>query len=142
MFGAHDEHVAPVAVGDHLLLQVLRRVLAPQVRFECPAQPRSLFAQPIADALQLGARVVDDISCRIDLAPHVRRFSFERGDRVGDPAQDREVQARPPNPRGGGVNRSEEAGEGQQLPRLEGASFDALVTAVREAIESALASEE
>ena len=30
----HDEHVAAVALGDDLILQVLRRVLAAQVRLE------------------------------------------------------------------------------------------------------------
>ena len=58
VLGADDEHVAAVAIGDDLLLQVLRRVLAAQVRFERAAQPRALLAQPIAKALQLRARIV------------------------------------------------------------------------------------
>ena len=53
VLGAHHQHVAAVALGDDLLLQVLRRVLAAQVRLERAAQPRALLAQPIADALQL-----------------------------------------------------------------------------------------
>ena len=73
MLGLHDQHVAAVALGDDLLLQVLRRVLAAQVRLERAAQPRALLAQPIADALQLRARVVDDLAGRIDLVAHVAR---------------------------------------------------------------------
>ena len=48
VLGADDEHVAAVAIGDDLLLQVLRRVLAAQVRLERAAQPRPLLAQAIA----------------------------------------------------------------------------------------------
>ena len=40
MLAAHDQHVAAVAIGDDLLLQVLRGVAAAQVRFERAAQPR------------------------------------------------------------------------------------------------------
>ena len=49
MLGLDDEHVAAVALGDDLILQVLRRFLAAQVRLERAAQPRPLLPQPIAD---------------------------------------------------------------------------------------------
>ena len=78
VLGADDEHVAAVAVGDDLLLQVLRRVLAAQVRLERAAQPRPLLAQPIADAPQLRARVVDDLAGGIDLAADVGDLALER----------------------------------------------------------------
>ena len=45
-----EDHVAAVPLGDHLLLQVLPRVLAAQVRLERAAQPAPLLAQAIADA--------------------------------------------------------------------------------------------
>ena len=64
VLGLHDEHVAAVPLGDDLLLQVLRRVLAAQVRLERAAQPRPLLAQPVADQLQLRARVVDHVAGR------------------------------------------------------------------------------
>ena len=49
MLGLDDEHVAAVPLGDDLILQVLRRVLAAQVRLERAAQPRPLLAQPLAN---------------------------------------------------------------------------------------------
>ena len=70
----HDQHVAAVALGDDLILQVLRGVLAAQVRLERAAQPRPLLAQPVADALQLRARVVDHLAGRVDV-PRGRRRS-------------------------------------------------------------------
>ena len=73
VLGADDEHVAAVAIGDDLLLQVLRRVLAAQVRLERAAQPRPLLAQAIAQALQLRAGIVDDFAGGIDLAADVAR---------------------------------------------------------------------
>ena len=54
MLGLDDQHVAAVALGDDLILQVLRRLLAAQVRLERAAQPRALLAQPVADPLSSG----------------------------------------------------------------------------------------
>ena len=79
VLGADDEHVAAVAVGDDLLLQVLRRVLAAQVRLERAAQPRPLLAQPIAHAPQLRARIVDDLAAGVDLAADVGDLRLEGG---------------------------------------------------------------
>ena len=57
VLGLDDEHVAAVPLGDDLVLQVLRRLLAAQVRLERAAQARALLPQPIANQLQLRARV-------------------------------------------------------------------------------------
>ena len=54
VLGADDEHVAAAAVGDDLLLQILRGVLAAQVGLERAAEARPLLPQTIAKALQLG----------------------------------------------------------------------------------------
>ena len=78
VLGLHEQHVAAVALGDDLILQVLRRLLAAQVRLERAAQPRLLLAQPIADQPQLRARVVDDLARRVDLLAHLRRLALER----------------------------------------------------------------
>ncbi len=94
VLGADDQHVAAVAVGDDLLLQVLRGVLAAQVRFERPAQPRPLLAQPIADASQLRARVVHHLAARVDLAADVGDLALEGGRPVRDRAEDRTCAAR------------------------------------------------
>ena len=95
MLGADDEHVAAVAIGDDLLLQVLRRVLAAQVGLERAAQPRALLAQPIADAPQLRARIVHDLAGGIDLAADVGDLRLERrGRRRRCAREERERAAR------------------------------------------------
>ena len=93
VFRADDEHVAAVAVGDDLLLQVLRRVLAAQVGLERAAQTRALLAQPIANALQLRTGIVHDLAAGIDLAAHVGDLALERGGRFDDRAEQRERRA-------------------------------------------------
>ena len=45
MLGLHQQHVAAVALGDDLVLQVLRRVLAAQVRVQRLAQLGPLPSQ-------------------------------------------------------------------------------------------------
>ncbi len=71
----HDEHVAAVALGDDLFLQILRGVFPAQIRLERATQPRALLAQAIANQLQLRARVIDDVAGRVDLLPHLRDFA-------------------------------------------------------------------
>ena len=51
VLGLARQHVAAVPLGDDLILQILRRVLAAQVRLERAAQPRPLLAQPVANQL-------------------------------------------------------------------------------------------
>ena len=77
MLGADDEHVAAVAVGDDLLLQILRRVLAAQIGLERAAQPGPLLAQALTDAAKLRARVVDDVAAGIDLPADVGDLRLE-----------------------------------------------------------------
>ena len=50
VLGLDEEHVAAVPLGDDLILQILRGVLAAQVRLERAAQPRALLAEAIANA--------------------------------------------------------------------------------------------
>ena len=71
VLAADDEHVAAVAVGNDLLLEVLRRVPAAKVGFERSAQPRPLLAQTIAQARELRAGIVDDLKA----GPILRRMS-------------------------------------------------------------------
>ena len=80
MFGAHHQHVAAVAIGDDLLLQVFRRLPAAEKRSSVVRSFALLAAQPLADARQRGARVVGDVAGRIDLSPDVRDFALERRD--------------------------------------------------------------
>ena len=69
MFGADDDDVAAVAVGDDLVLQVLRRVAAARQRVERRAQLRALAAQRLANVAQRRARAVADVAGGIDRAP-------------------------------------------------------------------------
>ena len=78
VLGLHDEDVAAVPLGDDLILQVFRRLLAAQVRLERAAQPRPLLAQALANQLQLRARVIDDLAGRVDLLARLRRLALER----------------------------------------------------------------
>ena len=94
VLGADDEHVAAVAIGDDLLLQVLRRVLAAQVRLERAAQARALLAQAVAQALQLRARIVDDLAGGVDLARGRRRSRARTTAASDDPAPSRGNAAR------------------------------------------------
>ena len=118
VFGSHDQHVASVAIGDDLLLQVFRRVLAAQIRFERAAQPRALLAQPIPQAPQLRARVVHH------LAGRDRSCGGRRRSRVRTRPPLRDARAGSGTPRraadrgAGRVDRGEKRGERQQLQRL------------------------
>src|SRR5262245_66123030 len=77
VLGLDDQDVAPVALGDNLVLQVLLRVLAAQVRLECAAKAGPLFAEAIADDLQFRAGMVDDLAGGIDLVARLRDLALE-----------------------------------------------------------------
>ena len=79
MLGAHDEHVAAVAIGDDLLLEVFGGVAAAHEPLQRGPQLRALAPKPLADAGQRRARIVRDVARRIDLLPDVRNLSLERG---------------------------------------------------------------
>ena len=100
VLGADDQHVAAVAVGHDLLLQVFRRVLAAQVRFERAAKPRPLLAQPIANAPQLRARIVHHLAGRDRSCGGRRRFRARTTPRASAIARKaRERASRAPDPR-------------------------------------------
>ncbi len=124
MLGADDEHVAAVAIGDDLLLEVLRRFLAAQVRLERAAQPRPLLAQTVPNAPQLRARIVHHLAAGIDLLADLGDLSLEGCGGVGDPAQVRNGAARTADARCGALDRAEERRQRQQVQRLERAPFD------------------
>ena len=122
---ADDEHVAAVAVGDDLLLQVLRRVLAAQVGLERSAQPRALLAQAVADAPQLGARVVDDLAATGSILRRTSAIS-RSNDAAGfdDRAEPRERRRGAADAGGGRVDGCQERREPEEVQRLERAPFD------------------
>jgi hypothetical protein len=55
MFRSDDEHIAAVALGDDLFLQILRGIFPAKIRFERATKPRALLAQAISYQLQLRA---------------------------------------------------------------------------------------
>ena len=121
---AHHQHVASVAIGHHLLLQVLRGVLAAEVRFERSAQSRTLLPQPVAQRLELGTRIVHDLAGRIDLAADLRDLTLERRDRFDDAREQRERCPRAADAGGARLDRREKCRERNQRQRLERTAFD------------------
>ena len=71
MFGANHQHVATVAVGDDLFLQILRGFASAQERIERGPQALFLSAQALADRRERRAGVVGDLAGRLDLPPDV-----------------------------------------------------------------------
>ena len=124
VLGAHHQHVAAVAVGDHLLLQVLRRLALAQERFERRAQLRLLAPQPLADARQRRAGVVGHFARRFDLAPHGGNLRPERGDGLDQPLEHRVRLRRRRDDAPGRVDRFEVVGQAEQAQRLERAPLD------------------
>ena len=77
MLGLHHEHIAAVALGDHLVLQVLRRVLSAQVGFERATQPGPLPPQLVADGAQLRAGVIHHLARPVDLVARLGDLALE-----------------------------------------------------------------
>jgi hypothetical protein len=119
-----DEHVASIAVGDDLLLEIFRGVLAAQVRFQGAAQPRLLLAQTLANAAQLGAGIVDDVPGRVDLAADVGDLLFERGGGIRDAAQDWKRGAGAADRADDRIDRGKERCQREQLDWLDRPPFD------------------
>ena len=95
VFGPDDQHVPAMPVGDDLLLQVFRRVLAAQVGLERAAQPRPLPPQALPDPPQLRRGIVHHLPRRIDLPADVGDLLIERGGPFDDGEEDRERGAAP-----------------------------------------------
>ncbi len=123
MLGADDQHVASVAVGDDLLLQVLRRLFAPQVGLERAAQPGPLLTKTVSNAPQLRTRIVHNLAAGIDLLADVVDLALEGRRRVGNPPEVADRCAGAPDSRGGALDRREKRGQRQQVQRFEGPAF-------------------
>ena len=95
VFGADHQHVAAMPIRHDLLLQVFRCVLAAQVRLQRAAQSRPLTPEPVANAPQLGGRVVDDVAGGIDFAKDVGDLVIEGGSPLRDCAEQWKRRARP-----------------------------------------------
>ena len=124
MLGLHEEHVAAVPFRDDLVLQILRGVLAAQVRLERASQARALLAQPLPNELQLGARMVDDITRRVDLVARLRRLAFERLGAAARGFEQRKRSRRASDSSPRFVDRIEKRSEREQAERFERAPFN------------------
>ncbi len=123
MLRSHHQDVAPVAIGDHLLLQVLRRLALAQERLEGGPQPAALLAQPVADAGQRRTGIVGHLAARLDLAAHVRDLVPERGDAAHQPHQKGQCRPRLRDRFARLLDRLEEIRQAQQPQRLERAAL-------------------
>ena len=124
LLGAHQQHVAPVAVGDDLLLQVLRRVTGAEVALERAAQPRALLPQAVANGAQRRARVVEDLAGGVDGAADVSDFALEGGGAADQREQTREaVSGLAADAVYALVHGFEEGGEAEQADGFEGVAL-------------------
>ena len=117
--GSHHQHVAPVAVGDHLLLQVLRGVALRAGTTPAWSAAGPLLAEPLADAGKGRAGVVGHFARRLDLAPHVGDLVAERRHALHQPHQIGECGAGLGDRLARLLDRLEEIGEAQQAQRLQ-----------------------
>ena len=124
VLGAHHQHVAAVAVGDDLLLQVLRRVALAQERFERGAQLRLLPPQPFADAGERRAGVVGHLARRLDLPAHGGDLGSERGDGLDEALEHRIRLGRRGDDAARRLDRFQIVGQTQEVQRLERAPLD------------------
>ncbi len=83
----HDHHVAPLAVGDDLFLEVLGGVAATQEAFQGRPELAALAAQPVADLPQGRTGVVGHFAGAVDCLAHGAGLGREGGQAVGQGAQ-------------------------------------------------------
>ena len=124
MLALDHQHVPAVALGDDLILEILRRVLAAQIRLERAAQPRALLAQALADHFQLRARVVEHIAGRIDLVARLGDLALERRRSRARLVEQRKGRGDRPDRGSRLFHRLEERRQLQQLDRFERPPFD------------------
>ena len=110
--------------GHHPFLQVLGRVPPAQVRLERAAQPVALSTQPIPQRAQPGAGVVDHLALGIDGRANGVDLLLERVCGVENGRERRIGSPRGLSERGAdAVHRSQEAGQTEELQRLQGPSL-------------------
>ena len=125
VFGAHQQHVAAVPLGDHFVLQVLRRVLAARELFERLAQLLPQVPQAIADAAERGAGVVEHLARDVDGLADRRHLGLEAGQLADDRVQERKRTLRGLDAGARPLHRVHELGQRPQRQRIQRASLDA-----------------
>ena len=74
MFGAHDQDVPTIAIGDDLVLEILRRVAAAEESFKRLPKLLAMRAQPRSNREQRWRGMVGHLARRVDLAADVGHF--------------------------------------------------------------------
>ena len=92
-----EDHVPAVPFGDHLLLQVLPRLLSAQIGLERTAQPAPLLPEAIADAAERSARLIHHLVRFRDRVPDTRDLAAERRDSFRDRRQPRVAASSAPH---------------------------------------------
>ena len=131
VLGLHQQHEPPVALGDDLVLQVLRGVLAAQIRVERLTELRALASKPVANRSQRRTGVIDHVARGRDGVPHRSDFVLERRRATHKPLQTRQLARRPAHGRRAGFHRLEVVRQGQQAQRFKRATLDAEQTQER-----------
>ena len=126
MLGAHHDHVAPVAIGDDLILKVLGRITAASEGIELRSQSRPLASKPFADVFQRGTGGIGDVTGRLDRATDRTDLCGERRHAVADRRQPAAgaVDVRSAQAGCDLIQRFQKASEGQQRKRIERLMFD------------------
>ena len=124
VLGFDHEDVPTVPLGDDLVLEVLGRVLAAQVRLQRAAQPRPLLTKPIADDAQLRAGVIDDVARRGDRIAHAGDFALERRGVRPHLIEEEKRLSHSPDGAAGFIERLQKRGEGEEPRGFERPTLD------------------
>ncbi len=119
-----DQHVAAVAIADHLILQILRGLFSAKVGLQRGSQARPLLAELRPQAGQFGAGRIIDFAGRIDLAADLGDLRFELPAAFGDGLQRGKRAADAPDVGAGKRDGIEKVRECDQSQRLQRPAFD------------------
>ena len=125
VLGLDDQHEAPPALGDDVVLQVPGGVRSPQVRVERTPQTSTLFSKPVSRGLECRAGIVDYGAGLVGLDADLEDFLLEGATplKYGPQSRKRAIvclcQGAPH-----GLNGREEIGQTAKLIGFEGLSLD------------------
>ena len=119
VFGPDHQHVAAIALGDDLFLEILRRVAAAQVGLERPPQPLSLPSKLVPDARQRRTGIVLDVAVLADGLADPGVLDLEPRGPARDGREGRQSGGGAFHQRRGAIDRVEEVGQSEQPQRLQ-----------------------
>ena len=119
VLGSHHQHVTAVSLGDDLLLQVLRRVLAAHELIERRPQPLAFLPQLVAHPAEQRAGVIEHLAAWVDGVTHSADLVLEARRARHDAVEDGKDARRLAHGVSGELHRIEEIGDAPQWQRLE-----------------------